>query len=129
MIGIFYALLSAALFGVSAPFAKILLGEVSPWLLAGLLYLGSANHPPTLMYLGQVDRIMSRWFYMFAWMNDARTAVEPRKSSQAGVSPKFSTFDRARRGHDLLHSFADSQLVRSLGTLLRGVADAARAAR
>jgi drug/metabolite transporter (DMT)-like permease len=41
MIGIAYALLSAALFGVSAPFAKILLGEVSPWLLAGLLYLGS----------------------------------------------------------------------------------------
>jgi drug/metabolite transporter (DMT)-like permease len=41
MIGILYALLSAALFGVSAPFAKMLLGEVSPWLLAGLLYLGS----------------------------------------------------------------------------------------
>lgn len=39
--GIVYALLSAVLFGVSAPFAKILLGEISPWLLAGLLYLGS----------------------------------------------------------------------------------------
>lgn len=41
MIGIICALLSAALFGVSAAFAKLLLGEVSPWLLAGLLYLGS----------------------------------------------------------------------------------------
>jgi drug/metabolite transporter (DMT)-like permease len=41
MIGILYALLSAALFGVSAPLAKLLLGEISPWLLAGLLYLGS----------------------------------------------------------------------------------------
>ena len=41
MVGIVYALLSAALFGISAPFAKLLLGEVSPWLLAGLLYLGS----------------------------------------------------------------------------------------
>lgn len=41
MIGILYALASAALFGVSAPFAKILLGNMSPWLLAGLLYLGS----------------------------------------------------------------------------------------
>ncbi|HEX6119021.1 MAG TPA: DMT family transporter [Dongiaceae bacterium] len=41
MIGIVYALLSAALFGASAPFAKMLLGEISPWLLAGLLYLGS----------------------------------------------------------------------------------------
>ena len=39
--GILYALVSAALFGVSAPLAKILLGQTSPWLLAGLLYLGS----------------------------------------------------------------------------------------
>lgn len=36
------ALGSAALFGVSTPLAKLLLGQgVSPWLLAGLLYLGS----------------------------------------------------------------------------------------
>jgi drug/metabolite transporter (DMT)-like permease len=41
MIGIVYALVSAALFGISATFAKVLLGDVSPWLLAGLLYLGS----------------------------------------------------------------------------------------
>lgn len=41
MAGIAYALLSAVLFGVSAPFAKILLGEISPWLLAGLLYFCS----------------------------------------------------------------------------------------
>ncbi len=34
-------LASAALFGASTPFAKLLLGEVDPWLLAGLLYLGS----------------------------------------------------------------------------------------
>ncbi|MDQ7246682.1 DMT family transporter [Dongia sedimenti] len=41
MIGILYALLSAGLFGLSTPLAKLLLGDVSPWLLAGLLYLGS----------------------------------------------------------------------------------------
>lgn len=36
------ALLSAALFGASTPLAKLLLGGgVDPWLLAGLLYLGS----------------------------------------------------------------------------------------
>lgn len=35
------ALASAALFGASTPLAKGLLGSVSPWLLAGLLYLGS----------------------------------------------------------------------------------------
>ncbi|HXQ52701.1 MAG TPA: DMT family transporter [Stellaceae bacterium] len=35
------ALASAALFGASTPLAKALIGTVSPWLLAGLLYLGS----------------------------------------------------------------------------------------
>lgn len=35
------ALASAALFGASTPFAKLLLGSVSPWLLAAILYLGS----------------------------------------------------------------------------------------
>jgi drug/metabolite transporter (DMT)-like permease len=35
------ALAAAALFGASTPFAKWLLGDVSPILLAGLLYLGS----------------------------------------------------------------------------------------
>ncbi|MGH7367745.1 MAG: EamA family transporter [Candidatus Rokuibacteriota bacterium] len=35
------AILSALLFGASTPVAKILLGQVDPWLLAGLLYLGS----------------------------------------------------------------------------------------
>lgn len=38
---IFYALLAAALFGASTPFAKLLLGDIPPVLLAGLLYLGS----------------------------------------------------------------------------------------
>jgi drug/metabolite transporter (DMT)-like permease len=36
------AITSAVLFGASTPFAKLLLGDgISPWLLAGLLYLGS----------------------------------------------------------------------------------------
>jgi drug/metabolite transporter (DMT)-like permease len=40
--GALMALASAALFGVSTPLAKLLLGAgVDPWLLAGLLYLGS----------------------------------------------------------------------------------------
>lgn len=38
---VIYALGAAALFGASTPFAKLLLGEVSPWVLAALLYLGS----------------------------------------------------------------------------------------
>jgi drug/metabolite transporter (DMT)-like permease len=36
-----YALAAAALFGASTPFAKLLVGELPPMLLAGLLYLGS----------------------------------------------------------------------------------------
>jgi drug/metabolite transporter (DMT)-like permease len=40
-VGVRAALLAAVLFGASAPLAKLLLGEVSPWLLAGLLYLGA----------------------------------------------------------------------------------------
>ncbi|KAF0223259.1 MAG: hypothetical protein FD176_2078 [Rhodospirillaceae bacterium] len=39
--GILAALAAAILFGASTPFAKMLLGAVDPWLLAGLLYLGS----------------------------------------------------------------------------------------
>ena len=36
------ALASSVVFGVSTPIAKLLLGEgISPWLLAGVLYLGS----------------------------------------------------------------------------------------
>ena len=38
-----YALLAAALFGASTPFAKLLVGELPPILLAGLLYLGSGT--------------------------------------------------------------------------------------
>ena len=40
-IGILLALLSAILFGASTPFAKLLLGTVNPWMMAGLLYLGA----------------------------------------------------------------------------------------
>ncbi|MBC7950890.1 MAG: DMT family transporter [Rhodospirillaceae bacterium] len=39
--GILAALAAAILFGASTPFAKLLLGDIDPWLLAGVLYLGS----------------------------------------------------------------------------------------
>jgi drug/metabolite transporter (DMT)-like permease len=38
---VLYALLSAALFASATPIAKILVGQVDPWLLAGLFYIGS----------------------------------------------------------------------------------------
>ncbi|MGH8599920.1 MAG: DMT family transporter [Burkholderiales bacterium] len=39
--GVLAVLGAAALFGAGTPLAKLLLGSVDPWLLAGLLYLGS----------------------------------------------------------------------------------------
>ncbi|HEX9391723.1 MAG TPA: EamA family transporter [Usitatibacteraceae bacterium] len=39
--GVLYALSSAVLFGLSTPLAKLLLGQIAPLMLAGLLYLGS----------------------------------------------------------------------------------------
>jgi len=39
--GYLYAIAAAVLFGASTPAAKWLLNDASPWLLAGLLYLGS----------------------------------------------------------------------------------------
>lgn len=39
--GVLAALAAALLFGVAMPLAKLLLETVSPWMLAGLLYLGS----------------------------------------------------------------------------------------
>jgi len=40
-IGIPLALASAVLFGASTPLAKLLLGQIDPWMMAGLLYLGA----------------------------------------------------------------------------------------
>jgi len=42
------ALLSALLFGVTTPLSKLLLGDISPWLLAGLLYFGSGGGLPII---------------------------------------------------------------------------------
>jgi drug/metabolite transporter (DMT)-like permease len=38
---IVYALAAAVLFGLSTPAAKVMIGAVDPWMLAGLFYLGS----------------------------------------------------------------------------------------
>ena len=44
--GVQAALLAAFLFGAGTPIAKTLLGTVSPWLLAGLLYATVAHSAP-----------------------------------------------------------------------------------
>jgi drug/metabolite transporter (DMT)-like permease len=54
--GITSALASAVLFGTSVPLAKILTGQISPVLLAGLLYLGSGIGLLALFGLGHWHR-------------------------------------------------------------------------
>jgi drug/metabolite transporter (DMT)-like permease len=54
--GVAAALGAALLFGASTPLAKLLLGHVSPWLLAGLLYLGSGIGLAMLLALQRAER-------------------------------------------------------------------------
>jgi drug/metabolite transporter (DMT)-like permease len=61
--GIAYALLGAALFGASTPVAKLLVGEIGPVMLAGLLYAGSG--------LG-----LGLWLVLRAWIRPS--AGRPR---------------------------------------------------
>ena len=51
--GIPAALCASLLFGAGTPFAKLLLGPISPWLLAGLLYLGSGTGLALVHFLGR----------------------------------------------------------------------------
>ena len=48
---VFYALASAALFGISTPAAKVLLGSMHPAVLAGLLYCGAGIGVALLRWL------------------------------------------------------------------------------
>ncbi|HEY4803320.1 MAG TPA: EamA family transporter, partial [Paraburkholderia sp.] len=48
------ALLAAALFGITTPLAKALLGSVSPFMLAGLFYLGSGSGLAIVLLLRRV---------------------------------------------------------------------------
>ena len=62
--GIAYALLAAALFGASTPFAKRLVGDVPPLMLAGLLYLGSGIGLSLMLGL---RKIFTRGELAIAW--------------------------------------------------------------
>lgn len=57
--GIIHALLAAALFGASTPFAKLLVGQTPPLLLAGLLYLGSGIGLSTWLLLRSISKARS----------------------------------------------------------------------
>lgn len=55
--GVPLALASAALFGASTPFAKLLVGRIDPWMLAGLLYVASGL---ALAFVIGLRRMLSR---------------------------------------------------------------------
>lgn len=55
--GVAAALAAAALFGAGTPMAKHLLGTVDPWLLAGLLYLGSGTGLTLWRLVGRAGRV------------------------------------------------------------------------
>src|SRR5262249_49321534 len=54
------ALISAALFGASTPLAKLLLRDIDPWMLAGILYLGSGVGLIGLQLLSTLGRVGAR---------------------------------------------------------------------
>lgn len=65
--GVIAALGAAALFGAGTPLAKLLLNSVSPWMLAGLLYLGSGCGLMLYRFVGRstADRLPKNdipWF-------------------------------------------------------------------
>ena len=55
--GVQAALVSAVLFGAGTPFAKLLLGDASPWMLAGLLYCGSGLGLTLLRVVRRAPRV------------------------------------------------------------------------
>ncbi|MEW6092695.1 MAG: EamA family transporter [Chloroflexota bacterium] len=57
---VFQALLAALLFGASAPLSKLLLGEISPVLLAAFLYLGSGIGLLLVKLMGKVVYVESK---------------------------------------------------------------------
>jgi drug/metabolite transporter (DMT)-like permease len=59
-VGVQAGLASALLFGAGTPVAKLLLGEVSPWLLAGLLYVGSGVGLGLYRLIGRASRVRLR---------------------------------------------------------------------
>jgi drug/metabolite transporter (DMT)-like permease len=55
-----YAILAALLFGINAPFSKLLLNEIHPLFLAALLYLGAGLGMTVLTVLNKTRRIATK---------------------------------------------------------------------
>lgn len=59
--GVIAALGAALLFGMGTPLAKLLLSDVSPWLLAGLLYLGSGIGLTAYRFILRAPNVSLPW--------------------------------------------------------------------
>jgi len=57
---VMYAILAALLFGINAPFSKLLLNEIHPLFLAALLYLGAGLGMTVLTVLNKTRRTVSK---------------------------------------------------------------------
>jgi hypothetical protein len=100
--GILFALTSALLFGASTPLAKLLLGTVDPWMLAGLLYLGSR------LGLGML-RLGRRLIGVPAAQAPLRTAPKNRVPRPAGQTTGSLPALMSRTSS--FHSVCDSRTV------------------
>jgi hypothetical protein len=90
--GVAAALGAALLFGASTPLAKLLLGEVAPWLLAGLLYLGSGIGLALLLALSRAERARSLGFsvaeikeLLALRQNKSRSSAAVKKIARAHI--------------------------------------------
>jgi len=63
--GVWAAFGAAMLFGAGTPLAKLLLKVVSPWLLAGLLYLGAGVGLSLYRYFSKASCDRTFTFYYF----------------------------------------------------------------
>ena len=73
--GTLYALLGAALFGASAPIAKLLLRGSGPLVVAGLLYLGGARLPNEIV-VNQINKDQIVGYLSTPKVNVTRASIQ-----------------------------------------------------
>ncbi|MGH8639244.1 MAG: EamA family transporter [Burkholderiales bacterium] len=94
--GVAAALAAAVLFGAGTPLAKLLLDAVNPWLLAGILYLGSgiglviwrwARGTPTIrLARNDVGRLAGAVFFGAASTLSSARAADPFTRALSGCT-------------------------------------------
>ena len=88
------ALGAALLFGAGTPAAKLLLGPVSPWLLAGLLYLGSGLGLALKGFLQRLSRYACSAQKLAGLRAPSRRGASPARCCSCGA---FCTYPHPLR--------------------------------